>query len=218
MTNITNPTINKSTVFLKDYLYLSKHKYQIIYTALSFKSISNLQEIYMNYPNQYTVNIVKTALKDKSDFQYLTGEDIDILSRNIIENSTLTNSDMEVIELGLDVVFADAFADESFSDCSICQERGLDKQRNCPLLSKDTHDKGVFYIVGKKRIVECPMDKANSTLVRDALKTYNMLDAGVLPEQGGVADQTMFFYQVAQMVKNYITKEQNKRTEEASRR
>ena len=132
---------------------------------------------------------------------------------NILEVSTVTSYEMEKIEFSVKVILDDAFKSDTFKSCKLCQEKKLDKHRNCPLLDEKTHDPMVFYILDNKKIARCPMNDVNTPLIGDAFKVYSMYDNGFLPSIGGVYDQTMFFVEISSLVKGIISNHQAKAME-----
>ena len=202
--------LQKSTIHLKDYFYTTLNGANISYRALSYKELENIQSKYQKKRNQSQIITIKTALENIKDFPLLTSQDCTILADRILTISTVSNSDMDTIKFSVAVVLDDGFKSDDFKSCKLCQEKKLDKQRNCPLLSEDTHDKGVFYIIEQKKLTVCPMDDVNSQLTSDAFRCYNFYDNGFLPESGGIMDQTMFFCEVSSLVTGIINNHQAK--------
>ena len=66
--------------------------------------------------------------------------------------STIDKKDYDTISDALDIINDDKFQDETFTNCKICQERQLDKLRNCPMLNEEYHEKGVFYLLNNKKV------------------------------------------------------------------
>ncbi len=200
-------TNKKSTLHLLEYLYTTTNNLEIEYRALSYKELNILETKYKVKRNTLQTEIVKLALLESVTFHYLNTTDISTLYKLIMDQSIITIKEIDEIDIGLDIILDDMFSDDNFKSCSLCQSRGLDKQRNCPLLDKDTHDKAVFYIVGNRKLEECPMDGVhNNYIIADALSAYNIYESGFLPTEGGILDQTIFFNQVAPRVKSKINK------------
>ena len=203
----------KSTIYLREYFYTTLCGLDIEYRSLSYYELENIQTKYTNKRNQSTTITVKTSLLNKEDFNMLTQKDLELLYNLILDSSIVSNKDIESIKTSVAIIMADNFKEDTFKDCKLCKERGLDKQRNCPLLDTKTHDKGVFYLVDGKKLTECPMDEVSNSLVSDALRCYSMHEGGFLPKEGGVYDQPMFFIEAAQVVKSVIDKAQTKALE-----
>ncbi len=189
----------KSTLYLREYFYTSLEGINIEFRAVSYKQLDMLQTKYSLKHHQLNIAIVKQALLNSNDFIHLSVKDLDKLYSIIIEVSTITTEDMENIVEAVTITMSDSFEDETFK---------LDKHRNCPLQDVITHDPGVFYIVDNKKIAVCPMDSLNSGYINDAFKAYNMYDNGLLPEAGGLYDQSLFFVEISSLVKGLINKHQ----------
>ena len=201
-------TLQKSTIFLRDYLYTTLSGTNVEYKSLCYKELENIQSKYAYKRNQHKIFIIKASLVNKEDFYKLNSDDITTLSSNILETSYITNKDMEEIKNSVGIFMEDTFKDDTFKDCRLCQERGLDKQRNCPLLDSNTHDRMVFYIVDDAKVNICPMDSANSTMVADAFRCHSLFVNGFMPTEGGLYDQSMFFVESSLLVKNVIDRGQ----------
>jgi len=203
--------LSKSTIHIKEYIYTTISKEDVEFRALTYKELNNIQSKYSSKYNQLQINTVKLSLLNPEDFYLLTLKDIEALYKLISEVSSFNEDDIKIIKNSLNVILEDSFKDSTFQSCETCQARGLDKQRNCPLLKGLKKDPMVFWIIDGKKIDTCPMNDAKNPIVDDALKCYNMLDSGVLPSEGGLYDQTMFFVELGAMVKGLINKHTEKK-------
>lgn len=202
--------LSKSTIYINEYFYSTLNGDDVEYRALSYKELETIQNKYVNKRNQSQIITVKTALLNDEDFYLLTGEDLNILYVNIMNVSLVTNEDLSIITEAISILLEDAFKDDTFKSCKLCQERGLDKQRNCPFLSEKTYDPMVFYIIDNKKVNVCPMDKVNSPLIGDALRCHSIAEGQFLPSAGGMYDQTMFFVESSNLVKGLMNSHQAK--------
>ena len=205
--------LTKSTILLQEYLYTTLSGYTIDYKSLSYKVLELLQTKYSEKQHQHKILIIKTSLSAIEDFYKLTAKDIDILYTNILNSSYVSNIDMSAIKRAVGIVMEESFKDDTFKNCTLCQERGLDKQRNCPLLHKSTHDPMVFYVIDQEKVKVCPMDDVNSPIVADAFRCHSMFSNGFMPAEGGLYDQTQFFVESSLLVKGVIDKAQAKAME-----
>ena len=196
----------KSTIYLKEYFYTKLDGDDVEFRALSYKELDNIKSKYIKKTHTSIIDIVKLALINLEDFYTLTYNDILGIHSNIIKVSSVTQEDIEDIKEAVTITLDDTFKDDTFSSCKLCQERKLDKQRNCPLLHDSEHDPMVFYIVDSKKLTVCPMDTVNSEKVNDAFRCYNMAESGFLPLAGGMYDQTMFFVEVSVLIKGIINR------------
>jgi len=194
----------KSTIHLREYLYTTKQGTDIEYRALSYKELEDIQNKHSQQNHTYNINTVKIALLNKDDFYILTSKDIEKLVKNITEVSTVSTEEMNDIRNSVNILMDDSFKDDTFTSCELCQSRKLDTQRNCPKLPKDTHDSMVFYVVDGKKLLECPMEKANNTVVNEALRCYSMYEKGFIATSGGIYDMPMFFIETSIMISGVI--------------
>lgn len=206
-------TLQKSTIILREYLYTTLSGYTIDYKSLSYKELELLQTKYLEKQHQHKILIIKTSLINKEDFYTLTSKDLDILYANILTSSYVSNEDMASIKRAVGIVMEESFKDDTFKNCDLCKERGLDKQRNCPMLDKSTHDPMVFYIVDQEKVKICPMEDVNSPIVADAFRCHSLSSGGFMPSAGGMYDQTMFFVESSLLVKGVIDRAQAKAME-----
>ena len=200
--------LSKSTLYLKEYFYTTLTGVSIEFRALSYRELDTIQNKYSEKINQSYIAIVKNALINIEDFHSFVYLDIFKIYANILEVSTLTASEVSNISSSVEILMSDNFKDDTWKSCTLCQERGLDKQRNCPLRSDIPVDPMIFYVIDNKKESMCPMDKVNNGNISDALKAYNMYDAGILPMSGGLYDQPVFFVEVSSLVKGIINSQQ----------
>jgi len=200
----------KSTIYLREHLFSLAQGYDIEYRALSYKELDNIRSKYSNKTHTLIFNIVKTSLLNKEDISILTYTDLHTLYDNIMYTSILHEDDVDIIKKAVGISLEDSFKDDTFSSCSLCQERRMDINRNCPYLDEKTHDKDVFYIIDNAKVSICPMADMNSPIVNDAFRCYSVAEANQLPTAGGMYDQTSFFVEVSALIKGMINKHTSK--------
>ena len=201
---VNNIEYTKSTLYPKEFVYKLNNAY-IEIKSLVYKELDLLYNKYKNLPSTLKTSTVQHSLINKKDFTLLSHKNIDELYDIIMYTSTIDKKDYDIISDALDMVNEDKFKDETFTNCKICQERQLDKLRNCPMLDEEYHDKGVFYLLNNKKVDVCPMYEINnSTLVADALEAYSMYKDKLLPIAGGLLDQTTYFYRIAPLAYNKL--------------
>jgi len=103
------------------------------------------------------------------------------------------------LEDSLHAVSNPRFQDESWN-CKTCQKRRLDRQRNCPFLPKEDHDSLVTYPTHSGITTICPIGNADISLVNMAIEARNYKSQALLPEDGGIRNQTVFFMIASQKV------------------
>ena len=119
----------------------------------------------------------------------------------------LLEQDRKDIEYIAAFLLNDKFQDESWS-CQVCQKRGLDKQRNCPLFSKEKQKEyfnpSFRLPFNGENITVCPVGKIDMVKASIVSEASAMYQKGILPETGGMGDQTMFFGYASQLMHNKI--------------
>lgn len=194
----------KSTLYTREFI-IDLPSGNIEVKALTFKELDTLNVKYSNRPNSLTVNTVKASLLNKDDFDKLSMEDINAIFKVIVQTSSLTIEEYDLVVDSISIIKEDSFRDATFKSCKLCQEKGLDTLRNCPMLDKEKHSPDVYYLLNNKKLTECPMDKINnSELVSDALKAFTMYKNKILPMSGGFLDQTEYYYRIAPVVFNML--------------
>jgi len=172
-------------------------------TYLQFKSS---EQLFKTHQNLYYLDIVKSSLTTPSDISLLTPQSINEIYNLIVEYSFPTDEHIKQISQALDVRQDEKYHTKDYMSCLVCQEKGLDKRRNCPLLDKSFHDKSVKYVINDSYILkECPVYPLHyEEYVRDALELLSILKLGVLPLGGGIMEQTPFVYTVSKMLQPII--------------
>lgn len=119
----------------------------------------------------------------------------------------------KVLETSIHSVLNPRFQDESWN-CANCQRRKLDRGRNCPFLPKEDHDRHITYPTYAGVMTECPIGTVDVSVTNHALEAYKYRKQALLPEEGGIRNQTVFFMIASQKVediKNYYdSQEQDK--------
>jgi len=128
-------------------------------------------------------------------------EDITFLYKCLIDISVVTGKQLDALNTIIDIQFNEQFSDESW-DCTICQERKLDYSRACGFLPKNKRDPSPFLPkVNGKRFSECPVSTIDTYAISQASMAYSFLNSGILPEAGGVGNQTEWFVRASILYK-----------------
>ena len=136
--------------------------------------------------------------------EQLPSKDVVYLYRKLQEISMVSNEQLQELGKMLDIRFNPMFSGESW-DCTVCQEKGLDYSRACGLLPKEKRDpKPVLPRVNGMLCTECPIATIDNYVVSQAVMAYTLFDAGVLPEAGGVGNQTEWFVRASLMYKRKV--------------
>ena len=206
----SNSTYPKSTLHTREYLFTTSLGSVIEFRALTFRELDNLQTKFLDKPHSLKVQSVKKSLLNGNDFELLSSEsDISKLFEIIMSVSSLTKEEYENIIEGTQISMEKTFESDDYRSCQLCQEKGLDKMRNCPMLDKSTHSPLVKYITTNKLHYECPMYHVNNNpLMQDSLEAYISYKNKLLPMEGGLLDQTIYFCKIAPAIKHIIDSKQ----------
>ena len=210
MEKTSNTSYLKSTLFTREYIFNTSLNNVLEFRALTFRELDNLQTKFKDMPHSLKVQSIKTALLDINDFDLLIrDDDMSELFKCIIEVSNLSKEDYDNIIDGMKISMEKTFEAEDYRSCQLCQEKGLDALRNCPMLDESTHSPMVKYITNNKIYTTCPMYNVNNNpLMNDTLEAYLCYTNKLLPMDGGLVDQTVYFYRIAPAIKNIIDAKQ----------
>jgi len=154
-------------------------------------------------------------VKNLSDYSELTEEVRQDIIQSIIGLFYPDSEFMESLEFSLDSSLDERFSNETWN-CAKCQEKGLDKQRNCPMRDKaEYHDDSYSITIGDVEYSECPMPKKDMELLHQAFDAYRIYDSGFLPEVGAYGDQPLLFCILAQRVKDKLKSYEQKALDKA---
>ncbi len=88
---------------------------------------------------------------------------------------------------------------DSLHSCAHCKTAGLQKQRGCPELG-ESHP-GIIYQVGEEIFNHCLAGRVTPETL-GWLHDFSYLEAGILPEAGGLNDQWEIDLQAFQVIAN----------------
>ena len=203
----------------------------ILLTPLTHSKIHKIQELYYfksNNPIIFDPTTIQLLLsehiidtKNVMDFpdtyslmSQLSISDIGFLYKELATISIVTTEQHEELSAMLDIQFNPVFQDESW-DCKTCQERKLDYSRGCGFLAENARDlspllpriKGIRY-------TQCPISSIDAFVANQASKAHTMLINSVLPESGGIGDQTDWFVKAALLFKRKVSEAEKAAYEE----
>jgi len=181
----------------------------VSYSSLTQLTLLQLDSQFRELPSTLKVNTIIKALTNSKDISKLIMEDVDILYNKILEVSIMTNEELNDIAEALFVLDDEKYATKEFQSCSLCQEKGLDKIRNCPMLDESTHNKNIVpytFTNDPNRLTRvCPMYKVNNSEdIPRVFELMTMLELHTLPLSGGMLEQTPFVYEVSKIIKPMI--------------
>jgi len=187
----------------------------IEYRVLSKAELLNLHSKYyiQNSPNNtYKFKIVYTSLLNayKEYTELLSDNELNDIYNNIVKYSTINVDTLEELKDSFTISSHQPLQTDTF-DCAYCKETGyLQKTRNCGYLT-DCSDcnKDFTYVIDGKLYRQCPKSLVNTMLLKAGYDCYFMYNKGLLPEQGGMLDQTEFFNEVSISMFNWLKKYEN---------
>jgi len=141
----------------------------------------------------------------------------------IIKTSQAPENLNEKLSTNLDVYLDKNLTKDTWK-CEVCKQRQLDKVRNCGFLGGADKDKNKFYTdsfvldVGGVLYTHCPIYDVDAILLNDAMTCYSMYEKGLLPEKGGVYDQTEFFVISSTIVTNKLAEHERKEMEKLKKK
>jgi len=157
---------------------------------------------------------------DKDGNRPSISEVIDILPFDIVQDlldfifeiGMYNNEWLNILDSSLHSILNPRFSDESW-DCNTCQRRRMDRSRNCPFLPVEDHDIHISYPVYGGVVKVCPIGTADPSVTSKAVEAYRYRKQALLPEEGGIRNQTVFFMIASQRVeeiKNYYESQEEK--------
>ena len=182
-------------IFKQKYTYTYNKKSSIFptnitYQVLSKKELSNLKS---QYPKQNTfkAEVVLASTKNSNLVNELSEKQFNELFTNILKLSEIDTETVTKIKQLFTLSNAKELQSETW-DCSNCKERGLQESRNCPYLKQKTDFE--FFLSGEL-YTYCPVYdiEENKELFYSSMYSYSMFSKKLLPEDGGLFDQTDFF-------------------------
>ena len=183
--------------------------YTIEYRVLSKKELLNLTSKYYkeNTPNNtFKLNVVKTSILPKyyKFIELLSDNTINDLYEKIMKVSEVTTELINELERSFKITNSENLKSDTWN-CEVCKARGLQKARNCGFLKDcDDCDKTFQIFVEGELYHQCPLSLIDNNLLQAGYQCYFMYNKGLLPESGGMFDQTMFFNEVALSVFSWI--------------
>lgn len=185
-------------------------------STVSFSSLTKLTLLQLDYqfsnlPNTLKITTILKSLTNPEDISKLILPDVDDLYNRILEISVVPPEVLDRLVESLLVIEDPKYSTKEFRSCKVCQDKGLDKIRNCPMLDKSTHNKKIipytFQGNPNKLSRVCPMYTVNNSReLPEALELLTMLELGTLPIAGGMLEQTVFVNEVSKIMKTVIDK------------
>lgn len=195
---------NKQNIYIST-KFLNYEAFSVQYEILNYREILDYGEIQQEFTNEFLLRIYGSKIKSISSLSNSepTYEDKKQIATKIYLSSLFLNEDMNILVDSLDIALSPEISTPTF-DCNKCQEKGLNKFRNCAFLGEETKDPTFSILLGKKYFKSCPVALIDKGIVADAFTAYNIFKARFLPSNGGWYEQTAFFCIASQYVNNAI--------------
>lgn len=172
------------------------------FKPLSYKRIRETE--YLNYskaPNFLTVDeLLIESLVDSYNFIGFPSNEAIITSLSTAEKNYLFSelSNMSIInqeqQKNLENIIAIALdpkmQDDNW-DCDTCIHKKLQTHRACNFIPKEQHMPFKMR-VRDTTFTNCPISLLDNFILAQAGEAYRLIEAGLLPEQGSIGDQTMW--------------------------
>ena len=197
--------------------YTDSVEYQITFRALSYKELNALTNLLsQNRHNLFSYQVCKTAILEVVDdigtiytIDKLNPEVIMELSEKILEMSSLPEDELQSLQTTVTIAFDDTFKGDSWK-CDVCQYKKLDRVRNCGIRGEKEKNKDFSVMVGRQVYHHCPIYDLEPALLDAAIESYTMYDKNLMPDEGGLHDQTRFFVISSQIVTQKLREEELK--------
>jgi hypothetical protein len=203
----------------------------VLLKPLSYALITKYQEtLYMHQQDSslFKYNTSHVVLEDsvidtrnaldfpdiKTFLKQLPLKDVQFLHVKTMELSVLTSTQLDALGDMLNIQFSPQFQEDSWN-CNVCREKKLDYTRGCGFLPENERDPSpALPRLGMRRFSVCPISTLDGYVVNKASLCYSMLTEGVLPEAGGVGEQSEWFIKVALLYKRKIAEAERNALEE----
>lgn len=216
--------IKLSTLFRREYLLTveedqdTSEPFQVIFKALSVRDLDFIKNLQPHTEtNQINLYIVEKSVIKLINAKYSDGSSIPLsdiwrlpvevvakLAKSIIEVSLVKEEIITKIRTNIALVMDSKYHSDTW-DCEVCKSRSLDSVRNCKFRSdySKIFDSSFELLVDSVKYDHCPMYYKDSELVSDVFNCFHGWEQGILPEAGGLVDQTEFFMVATALVRKY---------------
>ena len=209
--------VSKGIHFFVPSRYEDNISLEVRYRALSHKELLGLTEFLdTGRHNQFSYEVCKVAIIDIENslgeplkIKNLSPEVIKEIATEILEASSVTEVDLDKLNSNLNITFDSKFKTETW-DCVVWKAKRLDRVRNCGFRNEKDKNPDFSVLVGNQPYKYCPIYDVEPTLLNNALECYAMYDKNLLPDAGGLYDQTRFFVTASSLIDKKIMEEQQK--------
>jgi len=209
--------VTKGLYFYTPERYEEDIAYQITYRALSYKELDSITPFTDNgMYNLLAYQVCKIAILSIEDeygeehpLSILPPDILSEVSDQILQASMVSQEEYEALQLTISIAFDDTFKGDSWK-CEVCQYKKLDRVRNCGLLGNKFQNNDFSVVVGKQMYKKCPIYYLDTELLDASLESYLMYEKNLLPDAGGLYDQTRFFVISSRLVAQKLKDEEIK--------
>ena len=168
------------------------------FRVLSKREILDLYSLYSHSKSLFILNTVKISLSDKEIIDELSDKEIEKLHTTILDLSIPTPEIIQTFKEMFNLSNDDSLQSETWN-CDICKERGLQSARACGFIPDEKRDSNFQIYAGGQIHKICPIYKIQqyNDLLSAGYEAYKYYRKGLLPEAGGVYDQTNWFIELS---------------------
>lgn len=216
---------SKSLYFYVPKQFKDEVELTITYSALSHGQLMSLENLLEQDKNkEFSYQSCRLAIQSIEDnsgnilpFSSLSPNTLDDVSYQILTHSSITPDDLKLLRTAVDIKFGKTFKGDTWN-CETCQEKRLDRTRNCGYLGNQDKDSTFKVMDGKQVYTSCPIYGLDLDILADAVDSYVMYDSKLLPDAGGLYDQTRFFVISSSVVTQKIREEEAKEAKSEERK
>ena len=197
----------------------------ITFTALSHGQLLSLEElVFEQRHREFTYQSCKLAIIDIENnegilmpFTSLSPRTLEELSLKIMECSSTTQEQLDILMKSVEIKFSSKFQAETWN-CETCKKKRLDKVRNCGFRDELYKDPNFKIIADNQVYTHCPIYDVDNDILSAGYDSYVMYDKKLLPDAGGLYDQTRFFVLSSSIITNKLREEEAKEAKKAKRK
>lgn len=186
-------------------LLLKPLSHNIVESLKELQYVHSKDTTYFNYLTNRTV-LLNAVIDSKNAMNFpslealvnqLSNEDIRFLYEKLTTISMMTQDQIESLGMILQIQFDPQFREDSWN-CESCQKKKLDYSRACGFLPEDKRDPAAMLPrIDGKRFTQCPISMIDGYAASQASLSHTLFTSGVLPEAGGLGEQTEWFVRAA---------------------
>ena len=212
------------------YFYTPKQFEDNVEVLVTFSALSHGQLLALenlideNKPGEFTyqscILAIKTVVNNSGEpvpFSSLSPNTLLDVSNRILEMSSVPQDKLNILQKAINIKFNSQFQSETW-DCVVCKSKRLDKVRNCGYRSEQDKDPNFRIHVDNQVYTSCPIYGVDTDILADAVDSYIMYDQKLLPDAGGLFDQTRFFVIASTLVTQKLRDEEIKEAKKQKRK